>query len=101
MVICVCCMCMCVQCRVGLNTVSDFADLNCESLTDPPNGSVTNNTEFNSQANYTCNPGFVLVGNSSRICQEDAFWTGDEPLCEFDLYTCIDKCPAVLTHCYC
>jgi len=47
------------------------------------NGVVTvETTVFNSQANYTCNPGFFLVGDSNRTCQADATWTGEQPDCE-------------------
>ena len=60
-----------------------FAVVSCTSLSDPVDGVVTvETTVFNSQANYTCNPGFFLVGDSNRTCQADATWTGEQPDCE-------------------
>jgi len=56
--------------------------VSCTPLTDPLNGAVTVvSITFNSQANYTCNPEFVLVGDSSRTCQANATWTGEQPIC--------------------
>ena len=49
----------------------------CGSLPDPANGQVTlNSTGFHSMANYTCDPGYGLVGNATRICQLDGTWSG-------------------------
>ena len=47
----------------------------------PENGAVTDNTEIGSQANYNCEPGYYLYGDSSRTCQNDGNWTGIEPRC--------------------
>ena len=33
-------------------------------------------------ATYTCNPGFILVGNNTRICGSDGTWSGMMPTCE-------------------
>ena len=65
-----------------------FVGMMCEALDAPTYGGVTNNTAVNSQAIYSCNPGFALVGQSSRICQANGTWSGEEPLCEFDLHGC-------------
>ena len=65
-----------------------FVGMMCEALDPPTYGSVTNNTAVNSQAIYTCSSGFALVGQSSRICQANGTWSGEEPLCEFDLHGC-------------
>ena len=46
------------------------------------NGNVTFNTEFNSQATYTCDTGFDLLGNNTRTCQADGSWTSTDPTCE-------------------
>ena len=46
------------------------------------NGNVTFNTEFNSQATYTCDTGFDLLGNNTRTCQADSTWTATDPTCE-------------------
>ncbi|CAI7993219.1 CUB and sushi domain-containing protein 2 [Geodia barretti] len=34
-----------------------------------------------SVANYTCNDGYVLEGDSRRVCQATGAWTGEEPQC--------------------
>ena len=54
-------------------------------LESPMNGNVTFDTEFNSQATYTCDPEFDLVGNDTRTCQADRSWSGEEPICECEL----------------
>ena len=33
-------------------------------------------------ATYTCDPGFILVGVSTRNCGSDGTWSGEEPTCE-------------------
>ena len=33
-------------------------------------------------ANYTCDPGFILVGDRTRICGSDGTWSGVPPVCE-------------------
>ena len=57
----------------------------CMLLENPMNGNVTFNTEFNSQATYTCDPEFDLVGNDTRTCQADRSWSGEEPICKCEL----------------
>ncbi|XP_053405168.1 CUB and sushi domain-containing protein 1-like [Mercenaria mercenaria] len=55
----------------------------CGSLPNPSNGSVfTIDTTLDNYAEYTCNTGFVLLGNSDRKCQLDGTWTGSDPTCE-------------------
>ena len=68
-------MCVCVHVT--------SAAIPCGNLSGPVNGqvSVDGNT-FGSQANYSCGEGYVLNGNSIRICQTDGQWTGSEPTCE-------------------
>ena len=57
--------------------------MDCMRLDDPMNGEVTDNTAYGSQANYTCNAGYELVGDRYRTCQCGG-WTGMAPRCEFD-----------------
>ena len=34
-----------------------------------------------SVADYTCNSGYVLVGNERRICTATGAWSGEDPQC--------------------
>ena len=59
----------------------------CEMLNDPVNGVVTfpSNLE-GSMATYTCNNGYELVGEGSRMCERNpstlfGVWSGIEPTC--------------------
>jgi CUB/sushi domain-containing protein len=59
------------------------AVIDCGSLEPPANGGVElSNTILGSQANYSCNPLFTLVGSETRICMENREWTPDAPTCE-------------------
>ena len=64
-----------------MNFINKVVD--CGGLTAPENGeiSITMTTRVMSTATYTCNPGFVLEGNSSRMCMSDAQWSGSDPTC--------------------
>ena len=47
------------------------------------------NTSFGSVVTYSCNTGYRIEGNSTRICQVNGSWTGEEPSCEGrELITC-------------
>ena len=58
--------------------------VDCGNLTDPANGQVIHpgGTTFGQTATYSCNTGFNLVGNSTRMCQADGMWTASTPTCE-------------------
>ena len=62
-------------------------DVTCEDLQDPSNGRVelSGNTP-GSTAEYSCNSGYRLVGTQSRTCQDDGFWSDEEPICECKLF---------------
>ena len=81
-------MCVCVYVT--------SAAIPCGNLSSPVNGqvSVEGNT-FGSQANYSCSEGYVLNGNSIRICQTDGQWTGSEPTCEGQVLWCVCVCVCV------
>ena len=38
-------------------------------------------TEFGDIAVYHCNSGFVITGDSVRLCQDNSIWSGSVPLC--------------------
>ena len=44
-------------------------------------------TTLDQVANYSCNNGYLLVGNMTRTCQLDGMWSGTEPFCrKFQIY---------------
>ena len=61
--------------------------VDCGSLTDPGNGSVTLTvgTTSGQTATYSCNTGYNLVGDSTRTCQAGD-WSGSEPTCQGMLF---------------
>ncbi|CAI8024485.1 Sushi, von Willebrand factor type A, EGF and pentraxin domain-containing protein 1, partial [Geodia barretti] len=62
--------------------------IDCGILEDPVNGAVATSqgTVFMSDATYTCNEGYRLVGSSTRSCEETEVWSGAAPVCE--IVTC-------------
>ena len=52
----------------------------CPDLT-IANGQVTISRGLSSMTIYECDPGFSLVGDGNRFCQEDSSWSGEEPKC--------------------
>ena len=56
--------------------------MRCGNLRDPVNGqvSVTGNG-IGDEAVYSCNRGFVLFGDSKRVCTSNGAWSGSEPTC--------------------
>ena len=57
--------------------------MNCKELTHPRNGRVEYAvpTVYQSEAVYTCDPGYSLKGPSSRECLQDGVWSGTETTC--------------------
>ena len=55
----------------------------CPKLRNPVNGRVSFSAGLTvgSRATYTCNSGYSLVGESTRICREDRSWSGRAPVC--------------------
>ena len=66
--------------------------VDCRTLNTTMNGQVShpNGTTFGQTATYSCNTGYNLVGDSTRMCQADGMWSGSEP-------TCISK-PNLIVH---
>ena len=58
--------------------------VDCGNLTDPDNGQVnhTAGTTFGQNATYSCDTGYNLVGNSTRVCQATGNWSGSAPTCQ-------------------
>ena len=67
-----------------LNYLSD-----CGNLTDPVNGMIEHNVEgtndyrtgYKSEAVYSCNQGFSLMGYTRRICLASGKWSGKPAWC--------------------
>ena len=56
--------------------------VDCGSLQGPQDGQVVlSGTIFGSTATYSCNSGFVLLGDKTRRCQANGEWSGLVPLC--------------------
>ena len=57
--------------------------VSCGSLSSPTNGSITiTEVTFGALANFTCDEGFNLIGSSSRQCQANGNWSGNDTSCE-------------------
>ncbi|XP_070253424.1 membrane cofactor protein isoform X2 [Myotis yumanensis] len=59
----------------------------CPPLAEPLNGRVEGSFQFGSQANYSCNEGYILVGTPVLRCElagdgNNVAWSGDPPQCE-------------------
>ncbi|NWY64962.1 SRPX2 protein, partial [Erithacus rubecula] len=48
--------------------------------------------QMDSRCDYTCQPGYQLEGDRSRVCMEDGRWSGSEPEC-VDLEPPKIRCP--------
>ena len=69
------------------------AAVQCGNLSSPINGQVsTDGNTFGLQANYSCSEGYVLNGNSTRMCQSDGQWSGSEATCEGENGSVRDVC---------
>ena len=57
--------------------------VDCGNLTNPASGQVshTAGTTFRQAATYSCNPGYNLLGDSTRMCQAIGVWSGSIPTC--------------------
>ena len=43
---------------------------------------------FNTTVEYSCNPGYTLVGTTKRLCQANQTWTGSLPQCRSKTFCC-------------
>ena len=67
------------------NIVQSFSSTvtDCSSLSDPPSGHVSYSGN-DTTANYTCDSGYTLNGNGTRVCQTNGMWSGSAPSCEHE-----------------
>ena len=65
-----------------------LTDVDCGTLTYPTNGQVshTAGTTFGQTATYSCDTGYNLVGDNTRICQATGVWSGSAPTCQGMLF---------------
>ena len=55
----------------------------CSELSSPTNGQVTwTGLTSGSNATYTCDSGYNLIGDQIRTCLSTGMWSGQEPTCE-------------------
>ena len=56
--------------------------VDCGTLTDPGNGTVTfTTTTFGSTATYHCDTGYTLNGGMNTTCLSDGTWSESAPTC--------------------
>ena len=64
------------------NIIITHTDVDCGDLTDPENGAVSvSGTTYNSVATYSCDTGYVLMGDDMTTCLDTGLWSGDQPTC--------------------
>ncbi|KAI8494280.1 Leucine-rich repeat-containing protein 15 [Branchiostoma belcheri] len=70
---------------IPLNTKERKVGLCCDDAMGLLNGQITPTNGGYCSGNdiqFSCDPGYELVGNSSATCQEDGSWDGDLPTCQ-------------------
>ena len=67
--------------------------IHCSSLTDPDNGTVSlSGTTYNSVSTYSCDSGYVLMGDDMRTCSDTGLWSGNQPTCTGNIDVCTRGC---------
>ena len=57
--------------------------ITCPKLVSPENGQVyTSSLKVAAEANYVCDYGHKLVGESPRRCKGNGQWSGTAPICQ-------------------
>ncbi|CAN8004363.1 unnamed protein product [Ixodes hexagonus] len=74
------------HCRRGYSAEGHSCRVvHCQMLRPPANGYLVNSdcgVVFNAACGFRCNPGYRLIGNSIRVCQQSGTWSGSDPVCE-------------------
>ncbi len=64
----------------------------CDALPPLINGTIMYSPDMTApylegtNASHICNPGFALIGNMTRVCQNDTTFSGEPPMCLRKLY---------------
>ena len=66
---------------VGMMPCMDLNDVPTNGNISYNNGTV-NNRSTSTVATYRCNTGYVLVGDTTRVCQVNGLWNSTPPSCE-------------------
>lgn len=63
-------------------SLQSYPAVQCEFLLPPINGRIVQTgTVLGSTATFSCLPGFRLVGEAERRCQENGEWSGQPAFC--------------------
>ena len=60
----------------------------CSNLTQPNNGMINCSLgddgipSYEDTCSFTCNTGYVLTGDYTRLCQSDGRWSGGDNVCK-------------------
>ncbi len=80
---------MCGTDAVWTGSAPTCGPVDCGTLPDPTNGSVSAaTTTFGSIATYFCDGGFMMIGSNMRTCQADVTWSGGAPTCVPEIVDC-------------
>ncbi|MGH0158823.1 UNVERIFIED_CONTAM: hypothetical protein FKN15_039092 [Acipenser sinensis] len=72
-----------LQTSVSKSPAAEPYTVTCPSLEAPQYGQKFGSKYFvDHEVHFTCNPGYQLVGPSTRVCQENSIWTGANPVCK-------------------
>ena len=71
-----------------LDTFLFLTAVDCGTLPKLPNGKVshTGRTTFGETATYSCDRDYSLVGDSTRMCQDNGLWSGSAPTCQYTFF---------------
>ena len=71
--------------HLNLQCLSLFYTVDCRGLSVPSSGQVRlTGTLLGSKATYTCDSGYILVGNDTRECLSSGRWSDEDPYCELE-----------------
>eukprot|EP00058_Branchiostoma_floridae_P011494 XP_002596982.1 hypothetical protein BRAFLDRAFT_76481 [Branchiostoma floridae] len=65
----------------GLVQKRNMTAVQCPFLSHPINGFVSGSNFYGDMSNFTCDPGYNLIGASSLTCLSDGTWSGRPPIC--------------------